>query len=276
MSFSTIKFATCAALAAALLGDVGGQPASAATCMGKCGVLGADGDVVAPPVGSTYGYISTFGGVDGAGQLSSVGGTDGSAFTTSMFTATAGQNLQYQFNFVTSDGQNGPGTFIYEDYASVQLVDAASGSLVAMLFNARTEPAGLIVPGTGLPPIDPGVTLTPSTVPITLGSGANGGPLWSPLGAYSGECWGPGCGYTGWVQSDYTVAASGNYKLVFGVSNWGDNIYDTGLAYAGLRIGDVPIDDDVPEPAIWAMMLIGFGALGANLRKHRRIAVLAA
>ncbi|MBL8769834.1 MAG: NF038132 family protein [Phenylobacterium sp.] len=269
-------------LAAVVVALLAGSTAQAAVCIGACGTLGADGDVTAPPGGSSYGWVSTAGGVTGKGQIDSVGGTNGSAFITSSFAANAGDNLHYDFNFVSSDGQSGEGSFIYEDYAFVQLVDAFSGDLIAMLFNARTEPAGLISPGLGLPPVDPGVTLTPPTSPLTLGSGANGGPVWSPLGSYSGACWGPGCGLTGWISADYTVAEDGDYRLVFGVSNWGDEIYDTGLAFTGIKVGgsdigdhEDPGDDDdgpgaVPEPDAWALMVLGFGGLGAMLRSGRR------
>ncbi len=260
------------ALAAAVLaGGFAATQASAAVCTGACGSLGANGDVSAPPDGSgSYGWISTFGGVNGAGQLASVGGTDGSSFATSAFTATAGQNLHYNFNFVSSDGQDAPGQFIYEDYASVQLIDVSTGNPVAMLFNARTEPAGTIVPGTGLPPISPGVTLNPASVTMSAGSGTNGAPNWSPLGDYSGQCWGPGCGLTGWIQSDYTIPADGTYALLFGVTNWGDTVYDSGLAYSGINIGGIPIGEDVPEPAAWAMLLTGLLSMGAVLRGGRR------
>ncbi len=46
--------------------------AGAATCTGACGALGADGVVTAPPTGPTYNYVTTDGGVSGAGQISSV------------------------------------------------------------------------------------------------------------------------------------------------------------------------------------------------------------
>lgn len=252
--------------AAALLASSGAQ---AATCVGKCGVSGANGDVTAPPGGGSYGWISTFGGKDGAGQIPSVGGTDGSSFTTTAFAATAGQNLHYSFNFISSDGQSQPDTFIYEDYAFVELIDLSSGGLVTMLFNARTEPAGLISPGEGLPPVDAGVTLTPAASPIIPGSGAGGGPVWAPLGDYSGQCWGAGCGYTGWIRADYVIPKAGDYQLVFGVTNWGDTIYDTGLAYSGIQIGEHEIGEGVPEPGLWAMMLLGFAAVGSSIRSRR-------
>ena len=202
-----------------------------AACVSACGSMAANGDVTAPPTSSTYGYVSTWGGVDGAGQLPMIGGTDGSMFTTAAFSAGEGETLRYDFNFITSDGQSGPGQFIYEDYAFVQLLDAATGQSVAMLFNARTEPDVLAVPG---------------------------------------------CGYTGWIRSEYQVQQAGQYRLAFGVSNWGDNIYDTGLAYSGIRIGEREIEDHegVPEPAAWALMILGLGAAGAQLR-HRRLATAA-
>lgn len=247
-----------------------GADAQAATCIGSCGVLGPDGDVTAPPNGATYGWVSTFGGVDGAGQLAGIGGTNGSTFTTSAFTANGGEALKYNFNFVSSDGQAGSGEFIYEDYGFVELIDANTNALVAMLFNARTEPGILAVPGNGLPPVDPGVTLSPATAMVQIGTGDGGGPLWSPLGDSSGTCWGLGCGFTGWIGSNYTIANDGDYRLVFGVSNWGDTAFDTGLAYSGIMIGEREIEDGfggVPEPASWALMIVGFGGVGAVLRR---------
>lgn len=278
--------AIVAALTASLAVSLAAQEASAASCIGSCGSLGANGDVIAPPSGATYGWISTAGGVDGAGQIAGLpaGSTDGSSFMTSAFSATAGQTLQYYFNFISSDGQFQPDQFVYEDYASVQLVDATTGNLVAMLFNARAEPTGLIVPGQGLPAIDPGVQLKPPSSGMAAGAGTlgnqPGGPVWDPLGTgpdgFSGWCWGPGCGLSGWIQTDYTVSTDGNYKLVFGVSNWGDTVYDTGLAFSGIKIGDIEIEDSVPEPATWAMMLVGMFGLGAALRRRQRRAALAA
>jgi hypothetical protein len=239
--------------------------------------MGPNGDVTAAPVGNgSYSWISTYGGVTGAGEIAGVGGTNGSSLTTSAFTATAGQNLQYNFNFVSSDGQANPGEFIYEDYGWVQLVNLDTNA-TTMLFNARAEPTGLIVPGQGLPSIDPGVVLTPATSMMKPGSGAqgnqSGGPVWAPLGppitGYSGWCYGAGCGFSGWIQSDYSVPTSGSYQLFFGVTNWGDTVYDTGLAFAGLTIGGGPIEDGVPEPSTWALLLLGFASLAVGARGKR-------
>lgn len=270
---STLKnqFSVRLALAAGIFLALGTTHAAAAVCVGSCGILGADGDVTAPPTGPTYGWVSTFGGVSGAGQLSGIVGTDqstdGSTYTSAPFSANSQDVLQYYFNFVTSDGQDGAGNFIFEDYAWVQLLDATTGNPVAMLFNARTEPSGLIVPGTNLPPIDPGATLTPSSVPINANL-----TNWSPLGDYSGLCWGAGCGNTGWILDQFTIAASGNYMLEFGVSNWGDTIYDTGLAFSGLQIGGTPIeveDTSVPEPVTVALFGAGLTVAVALRRREK-------
>jgi hypothetical protein len=142
-----------------------------------------------------------------------------------------------------------------------------------MLFNSRTEPGGSTGPGLGLPAIGPGVTLT------ALGgwtdSSAAGGPSWAPLGPSSGTCYGPGCGYTGWWQSSYTISAPGAYQLVFGVTNWADTAYDSGLAFSGPQVPST-IASGVPEPATWATMLLGVGCIGAGLRTRRKAAMIAA
>jgi hypothetical protein len=36
-----------------------------------------------------------------------------------------------------------------------------------------------------------------------------------------------------------------------------------------IRIGGVGIDGSVPEPATWALMIMGFGGAGALLRRRR-------
>jgi hypothetical protein len=224
------------------------------SCDGNCGTNGADGIVTAPPNGQTsYQWISTWSGNDGVGVLPSgglSGEVNGSTLATSAFSADAGTSLNFYFNYVTSDGGD------YSDYAWAALFNE-DGTLNALLFTARTAPSGSIVPGFGMPAVNPGVTLNPSSVDII-----GGGPNWSPLGSDSGECWSTGCGYTGWVNANYTIATAGNYYLQIGVINWSDSGYDSGLAMSGVTVGGAPING-VPEPA--ALGMFGLGALLVGL-----------
>lgn len=237
-------------------------PANASSCTGTCGTLGADGDVSAPPVGTTYGYVSSYLGPVGAGEIASVGGTNGSEFTTDTFTATANESLNFYFNYITGDG-----TSAYPDYAFAELEDGVGGH-VAYLFTARTVAgAGNTSPGFGLPADDS--TLTPATTPINPGA-----TNWSPLGPSSGGCYGGpgfGCGSTGWIESTFSIVDPGTYQLRFGVTNFGDQDVDSGLAFAGVTIGGAPVGGvpgagGVPEPSQWALLLLGFLCLGSVMR----------
>jgi len=230
-------------------------PASADTCVGTCGTLGADGVVTESPLTGTYQYVSTTNGLDGVGSLGVGSETNGSTFQSSVFAADIGSSLQFYFNYVTSDGAG------FADYGWAALRPESGDDII--LFTARTTPDGDTVPGFGLPGLAPGVVLTPSSTPIIPG-----GPVWSALGGDSGGCYNDGCGYTGWIGMTYTVADAGNYTLIFGVTNWTDTSYATGLAFDGLTIDDTPIGQ-VPEPTTWAMMLVGFAAIGSAMRRRR-------
>lgn len=239
------------------------------TCTGNCGSSGADGVVTLSPTGnSSYQWVSTTNGPNGVGVLptGALGmETNGSTLATSVFSATAGTSLSFFFNYVTSDGAG------FSDYAWAELFNS-SKSPVALLFTARTEPTGSIVPGTGLP--NPLATLTPSSVPINAG-----GPAWSPLGSSSGTCFDTGCGFTKWVNSSYTIATAGNYYLEIGVTNWKDDAFDSGLAVDGVSVGGVPITPPsgggnpppvtTPEPGTLALLSVGLAGLLARRRKHK-------
>jgi len=226
-----------------------------AQVVGNAGTSGADGVVTAAPGGGlTYAWVSTSGGVTGAGQLPGVGGTNGSSLTTSAFAAASGDVLKFQFNYVTSDGAG------FADYAWSQLLDSG-GSPVAVLFDARTTPSGDTVPGFGLPGIT--ASLVPSSTPII-----GGGPLWSPLGGSSGSCYAAGCGYTGWITATYAIPTAGSYKIQFGVSNYLDTAFDSGLAFDDVSIAGTPVGT-IPEPETYAMLLAGLGLLGFAARRRK-------
>lgn len=228
------------------------------TCTGTCGTSGADGVVpLSPTGGSHYGWVATtdstapvsLPGVGGQGE-----GTNGSTLRSVTFNATAGTSLDFRFNYTTSDGAG------YADYAWARLLDGNNNE-VALLFTARTSENGNAVPGFAMPA--PIATLTPSTVTIHAGD-----TKWSPLGEDSDTCFDVGCGTTGWVKSEYTIANAGQYKLEFGVTNWNDTDYNSGLAFDAITLGGVPLP--VPEPGTYVMLLAGMTVLGAlaKRRKH--------
>ena len=223
---------------------------------GSAGVAGADGVVtLAPLAGSTaYGWVSTAGS-DAAAGYGLGDETNGSSLRSVAFSAAAGDSLQFYFNYVTSDGAD------FTDYSYANLLNAASSSIAAILFNARTQASGTIAPGFDLP--TPVATLTPSSVPIIPGA-----PPWSPLGADSDDCFDVGCGYTGWIQSTYLIPTAGTYVLEFGVTNWDDEEFASGLAFDGITIEGVPLPP-VPEPATYALMLGGLLLCGAAAKRRR-------
>jgi hypothetical protein len=68
-----------------------------------------------------------------------------------------------------------------------------------------------------------------------------------------------------WAWKSFSFTADGTNELLTFASTDKDSPY-----------GAVVASVAVPEPATWAMMLIGFGGLGAALRMNRRRAFAAA
>jgi hypothetical protein len=212
---------------------------------------------LSPTGNSAYEWVSTSGGTNGVGTLPTgpLGSeTDGSTLATPTFAAAAGAPLNFYFNYVTSDGSG------FADYAWAELFNS-SNTPVALLFTARTESSGSIIPGSGLPA--PLATLTPSSVPII-----GGAPTWGPLGGLSsGACYASGCGYTGWVKSSYAIPTAGNYYLKVGVVNWIDTAYDSGLAVDGVTVSGVPVSPPpsvpgTPVPSSLILTMLGLAAVG--------------
>jgi hypothetical protein len=259
-------YGATAVLVLALLGSSPGVT-FADTCSGNCGSSGADGVVPLSPAGnSSYQWVSTNLGLTGVGvlPLGALGAeTNGSTLATSLFSATAGDPLNFYFNYTSSDGA------AFADYAWAGLF-TSSNTLVDLLFTARTTPSGDAVPGFGVPP--PKATLTPATVPIQ-----DGLTTWSPLGASSGDCFlgvGQGCGSTGWILSSYTISATGSYYLKVGVVNWIDTEFDSGLALDGVTVAGEPVTPTppttAPEPGSLAMLACGLLGMGVYRRRSAR------
>ena len=235
------------------------------TCTGSCGSSGADGVVPLSPAGNpAYEWISTNGGIAGVGGLAGVTGaggrgssTDGSTLKTITFAADANSLLNFDFNYTTADG------FIVSDYAWAELFNSENAP-VALLATARTTPGGNTIPGSNISA--PVGTLNPSMVTIQPGL-----TKWSPLGSSSGACFlGPtqGCGTTGWASSSFTIGTAGSYFLLFGVTNWDDEFFDSGLAVDGVTVNGQPIGGiAAPEPA--SLLLLGIGAVPLLLKRRR-------
>lgn len=230
----------------ALMSIIALAPKARAGCIGTCGnATAANGDVPLPPGSSVYQYVTTTGGAIGGGDLPAVFGSpgvqsmNGSTLITGKFTPTAKQMRKFNFDYATSDGSG------YPDYAWAGLMSTDGGSNY-LIFSTETEPAGNTVPGVTMPPLAPGTSLIPPTSQVMPGSGTQcgsgdcntpaGGPVWTALGPYSGDCWAIGCGQTGWIQSRFSGEAAGTYQLEFGVSNTNDQLYDSGLALAGCSV----------------------------------------
>lgn len=239
---------------------------------GSAGLIGATETVPLSPLGnSLFGYVSTAEssahGVsplllksDGRGNEMA---NNGSKIVSGAFAAVAGQTLTLQFNYVSTDGRG------YDDYAWARLLNAGTDTTAAWLYTARSTNSarGNVVPGdvldrqqdNDLPDALDALLNEGNSVSFNVAS-----THWQPLGFFSGYCWDSAntCGPSGWISSEYTFSRSGDFQLEVGVVNWGDEVFDSALAfdYRGLAQSDFPglaVMAAVPEPRQSGMVLGG-------------------
>ena len=155
-------------------------------------------------------------------------------------------NQQYSYNFVTTGPSS---TITFAGY------DVPSGINVNnILLTSLGGSTNLL-----------GTTFSFSAAPCGSFAGQSGvGAFGTNNVFFAGVC---GGSYDAFSQS-FASTAGASYTLSFLVSNGtfgGD----------GLRVtaSNAQLAGAVPEPGTWAMMLVGFGAMGVALRRRRRVAL---
>jgi hypothetical protein len=76
----------------------------------------------------------------------------------------------------------------------------------------------------------------------------------------------PNEGFSGWMKQSYTFTADGASDVLTFIADGGPS---SSLPPFALLDGVSVTPGPVPEPATWALMLVGLGALGAGLRMRR-------
>jgi hypothetical protein len=255
------------------------------TATGAAGLIYGDSTVHSSPTGNAqFGYVSTSGGIYGVSPLvlkdegrATENQTNGSKIQSSTFNASVNDTLRLHFNYISTDGRG------YDDYAWARLVNADSNDTAAWLFTARSTNSanGNVVPGNVLNrQVDNNL---PDELDAVLNDGNTvgfdvAGTNWIPLGGSSGICWDDAntCGPTGWVKSEYAFNAAGSYFLEFGVINWGDEAFDTALAFdfSGLEQGNFSGVTLVPQAAVplpggFILMSVGVSLMRAMSRRNK-------
>lgn len=148
--------------------------------------------------------------------------------------------------FIAVTDQTGPGS-----HQLTQSFNAIAGGTYILSFDAYASDLS------GVAPIGSGLDYnTPMNQHLEINlSGAANGQIFT--GTYA-----PAWGSYSYDISSF-ITASGLYTLSFGeVDN--QLFYNFGLDNVSLRSAGA-----VPEPATWAMMLLGFGAIGYSLRSRK-------
>ncbi len=257
---------------------------------GAAGLIEGTPTMPVSPTGNDYfGFVTTAGGAGHFGSPDNVsplvlktdgkgneGTNNGSKIVSDAFSGVAGNTLTLHFNYVSTDGRG------YDDYAWARLVNSTDNETAAWLFTARSTNSarGNVIPGDVLNrQVDKDA---PDQIDAVLNDGDRIGfdvssTQWQPLGVSSGYCWDDAntCGPSGWVKSTYTLANSGSFYLELGVANWGDEIFDSALAFdfVGLTAANfpnAPLIASVPEPTSYAMLLAGIALVGIAADRRRR------
>jgi hypothetical protein len=129
------------------------------------------------------------------------------------------------------------------------------------------------------------LTQANSLIPLDSGSVLNADANglffdFTSTGAFAFQADVPGAfsGFHYWCLSQNVGAClNGNSIAPGNVFGPGDDLVVAPTGTQG-QMGNSPLDQPptgVPEPAAWAMMLVGFGGLGAILRRRRRLVITA-
>ncbi|MGZ3402433.1 MAG: PEPxxWA-CTERM sorting domain-containing protein [Phenylobacterium sp.] len=182
-----------------------------------------------------------------------VSGGESFRFTASGSTDGAGVGLA---------GPDGVGTFNMADYGTGVAPAGGVGvlGLVGVFLSAATpsggtEPAGLNFPSLSFASLAPGLDQI-----FWIGDGQTG---------------------TGAGAFQVFTAPTGATRLYLGTVDgfqWNNNTggYDVRIASScggDLDVGRCGVGPGVPEPASWALMILGFGGIGAVLRSRRNLAL---
>ncbi len=109
-----------------------------------------------------------------------------------------------------------------------------------------------------------------SNITNTLGNG---------IGNYSGATFALAGVFTGGASSiPFTVGVGGNFLVPTGATKFYFGIPDAfgfngDVDYYFDNNGSFSVTTSVPEPASWALMIVGFGLVGATMRRRQGLAV---